>query len=141
MAQIMKMEPEEVHRGQWATLLPQVPPGENYLHFTAKRGHPAPIFEWRSRYWSFLLKLHPNRPSPTIQAQPGPSVGPFHWENRRLRVLELKRLFTFPDHFEFVGSRASVQAQIGNAVPPLLAERVAAALTASPTVAETPAIQ
>lgn len=118
-------EPEEVLRGQYASLLPDIPPGDNYLFYTAKRGHPNPQFEWRSRYWSFLLKLDPNRPSPTIQAQPGPNVGPFHWENRRLRVPELKRLFTFPDDFAFVGSRASVQAQIGNSVPPLLAKRVA----------------
>ncbi len=89
------------------------------------RGHPDPLFEWRSRYWSFLLKLSPERPSPTIQAQPGPNVGPFHWENRRLRVPELRRLFTFPDDFTFVGRRASVQAQAGNAVPPLLARQVA----------------
>lgn len=124
-------EPEEVIRGQWGHLLPEVPPGGNYLHFTAERGHPDPIFRWRSRYWSFLLKLDPERPSPTIQAQPGPNVGPFHWENRRLRVPELKRLFTFPDHFEFVGSRASVQAQLGNSVPPLLAQRVAEAVLAA----------
>ena len=71
------------------------------------------------------LKLSPDRPSPTIQAQPGPNVGPFHWENRRLRVPELRRLFTFPDDFTFVGRRSSVQAQIGNAVPPLLACQVA----------------
>ena len=90
-------EPEEVVRGQWGHLLPDIPPGENYLHYTAERGHPDPLFEWRSRYWCFLLKLDPDRPSPTIQAQPGPNVGPFHWENRRLRVPELKRLFTFPD--------------------------------------------
>jgi len=106
------------------------PPGENYLHYTAERGHPDPRFTWRSRYWSFLLKLHPDRPSPTIQAQPGPNVGPFHWDNRRLRVGEAKRLFTFPDSFEFVGSRASVQAQLGNAVPPLLAHRVIERVTA-----------
>jgi DNA (cytosine-5)-methyltransferase 1 len=117
-------EPQEEFRGQFANLLKQVPPGSNYLHFTAERGHPNPLFEWRSRYWSFLLKLDPDRPSPTIQAQPGSNVGPFHWENRRLRVPEMKRLFTFPDEFEFVGSRASVQSQIGNAVPPLLARRV-----------------
>ena len=43
---------------------------------------------------------------------------------------ELKRLFTFPDDFEFVGKRASVQSQIGNAVPPRLAARVAAAVAA-----------
>jgi len=118
-------EPEEVVRGRWGHLLPEIPPGENYLHFTAERGHPEPIFEWRSRYWSFLLKLDPDRPAPTIQAQPGPNVGPFHWDDRRLRVPELRRLFTFPDDYEFVGRRASVQAQIGNSVPPLLAQRVA----------------
>ncbi len=119
-------EPGEVLRGQYSNLLPAIPPGENYLHYTVERGHPEPLFKWRSRYWSFLLKLDPGRPSPTIQAQPGPNVGPFHWENRRLRVGEIKRLFTFPDEFELVGSRASIQAQLGNAVPPLLAEKVAA---------------
>ncbi|UPW08808.1 DNA cytosine methyltransferase [Gordonia terrae] len=119
-------EREEVVGGQYGKLLPDIPPGSNYLHYTAKRGHPEPLFEWRSRYWSFLLKLDPNKPSPTIQAQPGPNVGPFHWENRRLRVAEAKRLFTFPDEFELVGSRSSVQAQLGNSVPPLLAEKVIA---------------
>ena len=124
-------EPQEVVRGRWSHLLPEVPPGDNYLYFTEKRGHPAPIFEWRSRYWSFLLKLDPGRPSPTIQAQPGPNVGPFHWDNRRLRVPELRRLFTFPDDFAFVGKRASVQAQIGNSVPPLFSEQVARAVAAA----------
>jgi len=125
---IAEPEPEEIVRGKWGHLLPEVPPGDNYLHFTARRGHPDPVFEWRSRYWSFLLKLDPDRPSPTIQAQPGPNVGPFHWENRRLRVPELRRLFTFPDDFVFVGKRSSIQSQLGNAVPPLLARRVAEAV-------------
>lgn len=124
-------EPEEVVRGSWGHLLHDIPPGENYLHYTAERGHPDPVFKWRSRYWSFLLKLSPERPSPTIQAQPGPNVGPFHWDNRRLRVPELKRLFTFPDAFELAGRRLSVQAQVGNSVPPLLAQRVAEQVVAS----------
>jgi DNA (cytosine-5)-methyltransferase 1 len=123
-------EPEEVVRGRWGHLLPQIPPGENYLHFTAKRGHPEPVFEWRSRNWSFLLKLDPGKPSPTIQVQPGPNVGPFHWDSRRLRVPKLRRLFTFPDDFELVGRRASVQAQVGNSVPPRLAEQVAKCIAA-----------
>ena len=118
-------EPGEEFRGKWAHLLPEVPPGGNYLHFTERRGHPDPKFEWRSRYWSYLLKLDPNRPAPTIQARPGSNIGPFHWDNRRLRVPELKRLFTFPDNFEFVGKRTVVQSQLGNSVPPLLAQRVA----------------
>ncbi|HZN18818.1 MAG TPA: DNA cytosine methyltransferase [Micromonosporaceae bacterium] len=121
-------EPQEAVGGRWGHLLPSIPPGGNYLYLTAERGHPDPVFRWRSRYWSFLLKLDPDRPSPTIQAQPGPYVGPFHWENRRLRVGELKRLFTFPDGFELAGRRSSVQAQIGNSVPPLLAQQVATAL-------------
>lgn len=121
-------EPEEVHRGQFAGLLAEIPPGDNYLHYTARRGHRRPLFEWRSRYWSFLLKLDPNKPSPTIQAQPGPNVGPFHWENRRLRVAEVKRLFGFPDEFQLVGTRASVQAQLGNSVAPPVARQVIEAL-------------
>jgi DNA (cytosine-5)-methyltransferase 1 len=121
---VSEPEPQEVMRGQYAELLPAIPPGDNYLHYTAERGHPEPKFEWRKRYWSFLLKLDPKRPSPTIQAQPGPNVGPFHWENRRLRVGEVKRLFTFPDEFDLVGTRGSVQAQLGNSVPPALARQV-----------------
>ncbi|NTW40376.1 MAG: DNA cytosine methyltransferase [Cellulomonadaceae bacterium] len=121
-------EPEEILRGQYADLLREVPPGGNYLHFTAERDYPEPKFEWRSRFWSFLLKLDPTRPSPTIQAQPGPNVGPFHWENRRLRLPETKRLFTFPDEFEFVGNRSAAQYMLGNSVPPLLAQKVAEAV-------------
>lgn len=117
-------EPEEHVSGTYADALRDVPPGENYLFWTAERGHPQPRFGWRSRYWSFLLKLAPDRPSPTIQGQPGPWVGPFHWESRRLRVAETKRLMTFPDDFVVIGSRRDQQLQLGNAVPPLLGEEV-----------------
>ena len=117
-------EPEEDISGTYGDSLRVVPPGENYLHLTAKRGHPDPQFEWRKRYWSFLLKLHPDRPSPTIQGQPGPWVGPFHWEDRRLRVAELKRLMTFPDDYTVCGNRRDQQLQLGNAVPPRLAEQL-----------------
>jgi DNA (cytosine-5)-methyltransferase 1 len=124
-------EPEERVNGKYGHLLPAIPPGDNYLFYTCERGHPDPLFRWRSKYWSFLLKLSPEKPSPTIQAQPGPYVGPFHWENRRLRTGEIKRLFTYPDGFELVGSRASIQAQLGNSVPPLLAESVVRAFDAT----------
>jgi DNA (cytosine-5)-methyltransferase 1 len=117
-------EPGESVNGKYGHLLPAIPPGDNYLFYTGKRGHPDPLFKWRGKYWSFLLKLSPDKPAPTIQAQPGPYIGPFHWENRRLRIGEIKRLFTYPDDFELVGSRASIQAQLGNSVPPLLAEKV-----------------
>ena len=122
-------EPEEVVQGTYADALRAVPAGENYLFWTAKRGHKKPRFKWRSRYWSFLLKLHPDKPSPTIQGQPGPWVGPFHWESRRLRVAEVKRLMTFPDSFTVLGSRREQQLQLGNAVPPELGRAIATAIS------------
>jgi len=111
-------------RGRWADLLPSIPEGENYLWHTSRKGG-MPLFGWRTRYWSFLLKLGKDSPSWTIQAQPGPAIGPFHWENRRLSVEEMARLQTFPKRIKFVGSRVSVQRQLGNAVPSLLAEVLA----------------
>jgi DNA (cytosine-5)-methyltransferase 1 len=124
-------EASETVAGLYGHLLPEIPAGENYLYFTKERGYKKPLFKWRGRYWTFLLKLHPDRPSSTIQAQPGPYIGPFHWDNRRLRIPELKALQTFPQSFEFEGNRRAVQMQIGNAVPPLLAQKVGGALIAS----------
>ena len=117
-----ELTPELEIKGKWGHLVPDIPPGENYLFYTEKKGHPNPLFEWRSRYWTFLLKLDPNRPSWTIQAQPGPYVGPFHWDSRRLTLGEKKRIQTFPDKYIFIGNKTSVQRQIGNAVPAKLGE-------------------
>ncbi len=98
----------------------QVPPGKNYFALTSRDGHPNPKFEANKRFWSFLLKLNPFKTSWTIPAQPGPWVGPLHWDNRRLRVPEISSIQTFPQDYLFFGSRRSIQKQIGNAVPPLL---------------------
>ena len=50
----------------------------------------------------------------------------FHYnQNRALTVRELARIQTFPDKFIFKGTKISQQQQIGNAVPPLLAEEIA----------------
>lgn len=111
-------------RGRWADLLPSIPEGQNYLWHTDRMGG-LPLFGWRRRFWSFLLKLAKRLPSWTIQAQPGPAVGPFHWTSRRLSMRELCRLQTFPDNVKIVGSRVAAQRQLGNAVPSLLAEVVA----------------
>jgi DNA (cytosine-5)-methyltransferase 1 len=110
--------------GKWAELLPSIPEGQNYLWHT-DRGGGAPLFGWRRRYWSFLLKLAKDRPSWTIQAQPGPATGPFHWRNRKLSAQELGRLQTFPDGLIYECSRADVQRLVGNAVPSALAEALA----------------
>lgn len=124
---------DEVHdedislKGRWADLVPSIPEGENYLWHTDRKGG-MNLFGWRTRYWSFLLKLAKSLPSWTIQAQPGPAIGPFHWLNRRLSSRELCRLQTFPDTIELQGPRRSIQMQAGNAVPSLLAEVIGLAI-------------
>jgi DNA (cytosine-5)-methyltransferase 1 len=115
-------EEGELVTGRWADSLKEIPPGWNYKHLTEWAGHPKPLFEAETRFWNFLLKLDPNSPSWTINANPGPWVGPFHWESRRLRIPELAAIQTFPLGYRFTGNRREQVRQIGNAVPSLLAK-------------------
>lgn len=110
-------ESDEVPRGQYLGLLRAVPPGENYLVHTEERGATEPRFRYRGRYWSFLLKLHPDQPAPTVPAQRVTWNGPFHWDNRHLRVRELARLQGFPDRVPLADDPREARRQLGNAVP------------------------
>jgi DNA (cytosine-5)-methyltransferase 1 len=110
--------------GKYYKDLLAIPPGQNYLALTNKRGCDNPKFEAGKRYWSFLLKLHPCMPSWTIIANPGHWEGPFHWSGRRLRLKELAAIQTFPHDYNFFGSRRSIHKQIGNAVPPLMGRSI-----------------
>ena len=113
--------------GKWGALLPTIPEGKNYLWHT-NRGGGLRLFGWRTRYWSFLLKLAKDQPAWTIQAQPGSAIGPFHWSNRKLTAREMCRLQTFPEGLAFDCGRTNVQKLLGNAVPSLLAEVLARAI-------------
>lgn len=113
-------EYEDTKGGTYYHELCEVPPGMNYKALTAWAGYPNPKFVADKRFWNFLLKLSPDQPSWTICAQPGPWVGPFHWDNRRLRAPEVAAIQTFPKGYKFCGNRRSVQKQIGNAVPCLM---------------------
>jgi len=117
------------YRGKYAHLLKDIPEGLNYSYYCKERGHPNPLFKWRSKFWNFLLKIERKRPSLTIHANPGNNTGPFHWENRKLSICELKRLQTIPDWFEMKGSYLTKHRHIGNAVPPLLAFHVGAKIS------------
>jgi DNA (cytosine-5)-methyltransferase 1 len=81
----------------------------------------------RDRY-----KLNPRRQSNTLTTLPEDFV--HYSQNRILTVREMARLQSFPDRFEFMGPRTTggparriscpQYTQVGNAVPPLLAEAV-----------------
>lgn len=69
------------------------------------------------------IRYHSDKPSVTIT---GDMRKVFHYsQNRALTVRELARLQTFPDNFEFKSNSIAQQQQVGNAVPPLMAEAIA----------------
>lgn len=124
-------EPEEVISGRWAQHLLEIPPGWNYKALTEWAGHPNPSFVAETRFWNFLLKLSPERPSWTIAASPGPWTGPFHWDNRRLRTPELAALQGFPSGYRIEGPRRERVRQMGNAVPVPVAKAMVASVLES----------
>lgn len=114
--------------GRYGHLLAGIPPGLNYTFYTAKLGHPAPVFAWRSKFSDFLYKADPAKPVRTLKAEEGGFTGPFHWNSRPFTTAEKKRLQTIPDGYEVFGNRGEVHAQIGNAVPCQLARVLALAV-------------
>ena len=80
---------------------------------------------------SYSDRLRPDMPSGTVMI--GSSAGgarPFihPYEPRALTVRETARLQSFPDWYEFSGSRTEQYRQVGNAVPPLLAYEILSAI-------------
>jgi DNA (cytosine-5)-methyltransferase 1 len=73
---------------------------------------------------SGIKRLKPDEPSKAITG--GAAAEFLHpIEHRSLTIRESARLQTFPDTFTFVGNFTTQMQLIGNAVPPLLAERIA----------------
>lgn len=112
--------------GGYAELLPSIPEGGNYQYLTARGGGPkVELFGYRTRYWSFLLKLRRDAPAWTLPASPGPSTGPFHWDNRPLAIEERLALQGMDPGWHLAGNGRDAVRLVGNATPPPLAESVA----------------
>lgn len=72
--------------------------------------------------WFNFFRLDPDQPCPTIITTPKIA----HWSQPRLlSVDEAKRLQSFPDDFDLVGTYGQQYKQVGNSVPPLLTKAVA----------------
>jgi DNA (cytosine-5)-methyltransferase 1 len=102
-----------------------IPPDENHEFVRGTK------WEVEGRGISLVYRrIHPLKPSYTIVAYGGGGTHGYHYDRDRakLTLREKVRLQTFPDNFLFSGTKTQIRAQIGEAVPPLAAKRLAQAL-------------
>jgi DNA (cytosine-5)-methyltransferase 1 len=104
------------HSEQTIDVISKVPDGGNI------RSLPPKYWEIR-RYNKAFERMNSNLPSNTIDTG---HRNYFHYKENRIPTLrESARIQSFPDSFEFLGTRGSQYKQAGNAVPPLLAKAIA----------------
>jgi DNA (cytosine-5)-methyltransferase 1 len=103
----------------------RIPPGENY-EFVRDTPWGINVRTMSTAY----MRLHPLRPAYTVIASTGGGLYGYHYERGRsaLTLRERARLQTFPDTFQFFGTKTEIRAMIGEAVPPLFSKRLAEVL-------------
>ena len=86
---------------------------------------PYDVHKFPNRWW----KLRPDWPVRTLMAHIGKDTySHIHWDAKQARTISVReaaRLQSFPDGFLFQGAMNAAFRQIGNAVPPLMATRIA----------------
>lgn len=117
--------------------LSHIPPGGNWTDIPFDLLPKGMKVARRSDHTKRYGRANPDGLSSTILTKCDPHWGAyFHYDQARaFTVREAARLQTFPDRYEFVGSRVAQYEQVGNAVPPFLARAVGSALLAAMEVA------
>lgn len=82
----------------------------------------------RTTYYGRMVYDKPSYTINTCFHRPGNGCFIHPEQDRLISLREGARLQSFPDSYEFLGSRTSQYDQIGNAVPPLLAKAIAGEL-------------
>lgn len=87
----------------------------------------------RSDHTKRYGRVHPDGLASTILTKCDPHWGAYiHYaQDRAFTVREAARIQSFPDSYQFTGSRVDQYEQVGNAVPPLLAAAVGQSLSAA----------
>lgn len=102
--------------------------GKDYINGLVDQGILEERYRLTSGYKNTYGRLYANQPCTTITNNMSTPSGLrcIHYEqNRALTPREGARIQSFPDWFNFYGTRREIKTQIGNAVPPLLAIRLA----------------
>jgi DNA (cytosine-5)-methyltransferase 1 len=105
-------------------------PGEDSVHVIERHGREDLMRYRRDVFDDKYHKLRADRPSKTIVAHLAKDGnGYVHpHQDRSITVREAARLQSFHDHYVFCGAPTDQWVQVGNAVPPLLAEAIARTL-------------
>lgn len=99
-----------------AERLKYIKPGENA--FNANLPDELKLNVKGAKISQIYKRLDPNKPAYTVTGSGGGGTHIYHYsEPRALTNRERARLQTFPDSYEFMGSKESVRKQIGMAVP------------------------
>lgn len=114
--------------GKLASELEAIPPGSG-VKSPGKRETTRPGGHWGYKQGAFVADLQRPARTVTANAQQDWIRDPVHGL-RRLSPRECAALQTFPPDWVFAGKRTDQYRQIGNAVPPLLAERIGQTLRA-----------
>ena len=124
LAAIEPIRADEVIRpsGKLALELESIPAGSG-VKSPGKRETTRPGGHWGYKQGAFVADLKRPARTVTANAQQDWIRDPMHGL-RRLSPRECAALQTFPTNWVFAGKRIDQYRQIGNAVPPLLAERI-----------------